>query len=141
MSKKPNDINDLDAIEHRRRVRAMLSGCWRAETPVADEAPIVSETPLASDDDDEALVDECTRALASVADDDAPDETVTQTMVDERPAAVETTVSLAVVGYELAPLARVDLQRRATPRELLPLFLASRGTPKTRKTALQGLER
>jgi len=119
MSKKDNDINELDEIEHRRRVRAMLSGGYRAPAAVADERPIVSETPIEADEDDEI-----------VGGDEALD-------VDETSAAIAAWVALTpiVVG---APSV---LQKRAEPRDLLRLYLLACVAPKTRETRWQGLQR
>src|SRR4029077_3902923 len=115
MSKKAKDINELDEIEHRKRVRAMLSGRYAPAKPIGSERPAISETPIEADDEAEAVGDE------------APD-------------AEETTVTIVVAPPIIVGAPSV-LQKRAEPRDLFRLYLAGRACRKSRQTALEGLQR
>ncbi len=145
MSEKRNDINNL---AQKSRVLAALRGAGRPLTPVAAK-PETSEMPTdggeavadeaswldeADDEADEAIADEASTADAAVADEatDVGDALASVALVARiRP--------LATSARALAPIAPVSL--RARPEELLGVFLASRGTLKSRRTTLQGLER
>jgi integrase/recombinase XerD len=116
MSEKRNDINELD---DRSRVLAALS--WRASSP----APIAPEFG-----EGEAIADETAEGTDSIPG-----------------IAGESTALATVRAARTSPFARPLLARvlpfgqRAGPEDVLNVYLASRGSQKSRRTVLQGLER